>query len=430
MRFFGLTVAIFGVAIACGGRSGDQNDAGAQSDAGNVDETDDDASDAAAIAYPAPHTAMPLVDYNGGRVIPNPNIVTVTWASDDPTMVARLQQFDDIITTTSWWTAVSSEYCEQPNSTSPTCIGPGTAGAHVVINDPPPASFTDSASQGAPSTIKDFIQAQITATLNAGDAGATDGGVSPGFPAPDGVNTLYVIYLPAGVSVSLDGDASCGSYLAYHDTLAADVVDAQVSAPYAIIPRCGTKESTATDSASHEIIEASTDPDIGINSIAYYMLNQTWASEGGEVGDLCTGKTTTESSFVVQRIWSNKSVQAGEDPCVPVPSGEVYFNAAPQQQTIDLLKAGDTATINIDAFSDAPYPPWTLSAVDVAAEGPNQNSALLSFAFDKTSVQNGDHAVLTVTALQAIPNDGDELFVESQDANKNRHTWPVTVVAK
>jgi hypothetical protein len=200
--------------------------------------------------------------------------------------------------------------------------------------------------------------------------------------------------------------------------------------PYAIIPRCGTKESTTTDSASHEIIEASTDPDIGIGSLAYYMLNQTWADEGGEVGDLCTSKTTTESSFTVQRIWSNKSAAAGQDPCVPIPTTEIYFNSAPEQQQIKLNKIGDTATIDIDAFSDAPYPPWTLSAVDVAAEGPNTNSGYLSFSFDKTSVQNGDHAVLTVTATQTIPNDGDELYVSSQDSSKNRHNWPVLVVTK
>jgi hypothetical protein len=432
MRILGLACGLVALAAACGGTTAATNDAGTNDDGGGALEaaTPDDASAApdGPIPYPAPHTAMPLVDYNGGRIIVNPNIVTVTFASDDATMVSRVQQFDDIITTTAWWTAVSSEYCEQPGN-SP-CIGQGTAGGHVVMTDPPASSYTDSSTSGAPSTIKDFIRAQIIAGQTSSDAGTNDGG-SEGFPQPD-ANTLYVIYFPAGVSVSLDGDTSCGTFLAYHDTFSmVDENNVDVAVPYAIIPRCGTKESTTTDSASHEIIEATTDPDIGIGSLAYYMLNQTWAGEGGgEVGDLCTSKTTTESSFTVQRIWSNKSAAAGEDPCVPIPSTEIYFNAAPRQAQIALQKKGDTATVDIDAYSDAPFPPWTISAVDVASEGQAQNSGLLSFSFDKTSVQNGDHAVLTVTATAAIPNDGDELFVSSKDTAGDRHNWPVLVVTK
>ncbi len=413
MRFFGFLGIV--IACACGGSS-------AATDAGNgdsgtpVEASTDDGGTAQPMTYPAPHTAMPLVNYNGGPVLVNPKIVTVTWASDDATLVSRVQQFDDIITTTAWWTAVSSEYCEQPGN-SP-CIGQGSNGGHVVISDPPDATYTDSAG-GGPSSLKDFITAHVLGT----DAGAGD------FPAPD-ANTLYVIYFPAGVTINLDGDPSCNNYLAYHDTISLpDANNNSIGVPYAAIPRCGTKESTTTDSASHEIIEASTDPQIGLGSLTYYMLNQTWASGGGgEVGDLCTGKTTTESSFIVQRGWSNKSAAAGNDPCVPIPSTETYFNAAPQQQKIVLAKQGATATVDIDAFSDAPVAPWTLTAVDTAAF--QQGSSVLAFSFDKSTVQNGDHVVLTVTAIGVLPQGSDTFYIESQDTNKNRHSWPVLVTSK
>ncbi len=420
MRLFALAFSGLIFCVGCGGSTSDTTDGGDTNDAGTTTpdgSTDDGALDAA-VAYPADHTPMPLVDYNGGRVLANPKIVTVTFANDDAQMVSRMQQFGDIITTTPWWTAVSAEYCQQPGNKP--CIGPGSSGGHVVINDPPAAVYNDS-SQGGASDLQDFIKAHITGTSG-------DGGITADFPPPDD-NTLYVIYFPDGVTINLDGSASCSTFGAYHNTtIAPNANNVMTFAPYAIIPRCGTKESTTTVSASHEIIEATTDPDIGQNSISYYMTNQLWAIAGGEVGDLCegfgsTGTTTTESTFVVQRSWSNKSAAAGHDPCVPIPSGSVYFNAAPRQAKVVLPKAGATAVLDIDAFSDAPTDPWTVSAIDFAQF--QQGTAMLSFSFDKTTVQNGDHIQLTVTATSAMPSGGDEFVIVSKDANGNRHSWPV-----
>ena len=418
-----LVVASSLVAFGCGGSTANQNDAGNPGDdAGVVAETgsgDDGAADAAPIPYPAPHTPMPLVDYNGGRVLQNPKIVTITWAEDVPQMVSRVQQFGDIITSTAWWTAVSSEYCQQPGNTP--CIGPGTSGGHVVINDPAPTALSDS-SQGGDSTLQTFIHDHVVG----GD------GITADFPTPDD-NTLYVLYFPAGVTITLDGSASCDTFGAYHNTMVLpNDKQLQSNVAYAIIPRCGTKESTTTVSASHEIIEAATDPDIGQGGLAYYMLNQLWGPAGGEVGDLCegigsSGTTTTESTFVVQRSWSNKSAASGHNPCVPIPSGDVYFNAAPAKAKVVLAKAGATAVLDIDAFSDAPMAPWTLSALDVAQF--QQQLPLLSFSFDKTQVQNGDHVQLTITAKAAMPSAGDEFLITSKDSNGNRHSWPVLAAA-
>jgi len=420
-----LACAAFLASVGCGGATADAGDSGPGDDAGVAPDTappdtDAGAPDDASVTYPADHTPMPVVPNNGGRILQNPEIVTVTFAGDDPTMVSRVQQFDDIITTTPWWTAVSSEYCETDDHA---CIGPGSSGGHVVIQDPPADSYSDS-SQGAPSTLQDFIHAHVV-----GDA---DAGITADLPAPDD-NTLYVIYFPASTTITLDGDQSCNSFGAYHNTMILPNKNNVLTfAPYAIIPRCGTKEATTTVSASHEIIEAATDPDIGEGDLTFYMLNTLWAVAGGEVGDLCegigsSGTTTTESTFTVQRIWSNNSAKASHNPCVPIPTGEVYFNAAPRQSKIVLSKIGATATVDIDAFSDGPMDPWSLTGLDYAAF--ESGSAVLSFSFDNDTVKNGDHVVLTVTLTAAMPQGQDEFAIESKDANGDRHSWPVLAVA-
>jgi hypothetical protein len=416
MRVLALASAAVLFCVGCGSAP-DTSDSG--TDDAAVTEAGDDGALDAAVAYPADHTPLPQVDYNGGRVLENPKIVTVTFANDDPTMVARVQQFGDVITTTPWWTAVSSEYCKKPSNTP--CIGPGSSGGHVVVSDAPAANYSDSSVGGA-STLQDFIQQHVV--------GGGDGGAAPDFPRPD-ADTLYVIYFPPNVTITLDGSPSCDSFGAYHNTTTLpDANDVPRAAPYAIIPRCGTKESTTTVSASHEIIEAATDPDIGLNSISYYMRDPLWAIAGGEVGDLCegfgsSGTTTTESTFVVQRSWSNKSAAASHDPCVPIPTGEVYFNAAPRQSKVVLPKIGATAVLDIDAFSDGPKDPWSLTAFDFA--GFQQGNSVLDFSFDKDSVQNGDHVQLTVTATGPLPGGQDEFAISSKDADGARHSWPVLV---
>jgi hypothetical protein len=59
--------------------------------------------------------------------------------------------------------------------------------------------------------------------------------------------------------------------------------------------------------------------------------------------------------------------------------------------------------------------------VDFAAF--QHGTAVLSFSFDQTMVQNGDSPVLTVTCTGAMPGNQDEFAVESKDGNGNRSSW-------
>jgi hypothetical protein len=395
---------------ACGGTVSSTPGAGdAGVDAADLDTAMPDQPDASvpdsSEVYPAPHTPMPLVDNNGGRVIEHVKVVTVTWTGDDTTLVPRLQQFDDTITSTPYWSTATSEYCQKGTTN---CIGPGTAGEHVVVTTPPPGSgFTDS-SMGAGSTIQTWLQNEVTTDTNMPD------------PTAD---TIYAIYLPAGVDVVLDGGKSCQGFLAYHNTM--DVTGkadggGPVTVAYAVIPRCGSSEASATVSASHEFAEAVTDPDIGENNLTFYMYNTVWAPTGGEVGDLCESGNSawSESSFTVQRIWSNKSAKASHDPCVPIPAGEVYFNAAPRKQTFVLAKVGDMVTIPIDAYSDAPMANWTLSASTRGGGTP------VGFKFDNTSVNNGSLVNLTITLNQVLAQ-ATTIRVTSTSSTNVRHSWSI-----
>ena len=152
---------------------------------------------------------------------------------------------------------------------------------------------------------------------------------------------------------------------------------------------------------SHEFIEAATDPHVGTGT-AYYMEDQLWSLEGGEVGDLCVTQDSSdeyqESGFTVQRIWSNIAAKASHDPCVPAPAGDIYFNVAPSSETFN-LKVGAKKTIQLTAFSDAPTANWTISGVDYAQAFEGTQS--LQFDFDKTTVNNGTKVNMTITVLAA-----------------------------
>lgn len=432
-----LALTLAPLAVGCGGSTDDEattspggsgDDAGADGEGGATDDAavDGGANDAANEPeaddpldpnYPAAHNPLPQVDYNGGHILLAPKVVTITFEGDP--LESRLQQFGDVITTTPWWEAVSKEYC-----TNAGCIGPGSSGGHVVLPASTTTSYTDSVMPNAASTVKDLIKANVA-----------DGT----FPAPE-ADTLYVVYFPAGVSVSLSAPGqgtsqSCvsGGFGGYHQDLAVVPPGAtqSVKVAYAIVPRCGNKEATTTVAASHEIVEAATDPATS-GSPAWYMTSSPWAVLGGEVADLCvdvTGGNDTyqESGFTVQRSWSNMAAAASHDPCVPTPASDVYFGSAPVADQLQMA-IGDTQTVEVDGFSDGPMPAdWSVSVVDFAHFQGTQSALTLSI--DKSSMHNGSKGTLTVSLVSDPGYQGAWFAIVSSSGNV-RHMWPMVVQAQ
>jgi hypothetical protein len=365
--------------------------------------------------YPAPHPPFPTVTNFGGPVLTAPNIVTITFSSQDPTLVSAIQSFDDTITTTSWWKSVSAGYCSPNGST--TCIGTGGGGGHVSLTEAAPTTLTDSAVQTATSTVRTFIQSHVT---------------SGAFPAPT-PNTIYAVYFPSTTSITLNGTQSCTAFGAYHYWMNATPKGggAAVRTAYAVLPDCG-RGTDITVAASHEFMEAATDPQPNENT-TFYMADPAWLTVWGglgEVGDLCVGTHATAGSFNVQRIWNNQAALASNAPCEPFT--QTYFNTAVAQQ-VTPLAVGASTTIQLTGYSNAATPDWSVQAQDWAAV--TGGTALLQLSIDKTTLNNGETANLTVKLLSAPPNDPTTggayatFVIYSTDTtnSQNEHGWPAVI---
>jgi hypothetical protein len=346
--------------------------------------------------------SAPQIRSDGGPVLSNPRIVPVFYP-DDP-MISQKEAFLAKLAPSAYWKATTSEYG----------VGPATITAPVVQPAPAPATLTD-----------DQIHTWLKQNLEA-----------PGspFPAPSG-QEIYTLFFPPQTAVLLpDGNGGtwtgCQQFGSYHGAV---TLPSGKSAAFAVVLSCNgyldnlVGIDSITDAASHELIEAATDPYSTIGSAAYIDANweaSGWAytAEGygsAELGDICEFQPAVsvmnpELGFVVQRSWSNAAAAAGHDPCVPVlTSNQPYFNAqpllggaSPDPSTDYWVKGleippGGEATIPLrlfsDAPSDAPKERWELSA----AEEPNPHLKpdtfnQLSFSFDQPRGRDGDIRFLTI----------------------------------
>jgi hypothetical protein len=283
-----------------------------------VDAAPDASNDAdadQALLYPAelPPSPPQILSF-GGPIMKAPRLVPVFFADDDSQIVSSVEEFVEQVGHTSFWTAATSEYG----------VGPAVAepAIHLSASDNPPLAIDDTA-----------IMAWLGGKLDGDD---------PSFGVPD-AETVYVLFYPAGVSVTLEGETSCVGFAGYHGDFQLGAPYAGQSVAYAVIPRCATFRGmhgldVVTDVASHELIEAVTDPFARSNP-AYLEVDDGHAywnffGTGTEVCDMCVQVDDANLEFaglpfMVQRCWSNAAEAAGHDPCVPVPPGEVYFNSVP-----------------------------------------------------------------------------------------------------
>lgn len=229
----------------------------------------------APIFHPKVKLATPAkLTYRGGPLLQNVEVYTIFWGTAWSTTLSTLAKtINNFFTSILPSTLVTqlSEYNVPKYK-----IGPGKLIGTTAI----PTGLTKS-------LITDTqIQAQLNKWIKS----------TKGFPQP-GPNTLYFIYLPTGVSVSMGGSKSCTSFCGYHNAIGQNIFYAVM--PY---PGCSGCRSTLsvtdalTATSSHELCEAITDP----------IPGSGWYDDSnGENGDICAWTFKQLNGFNVQLEWSN-----------------------------------------------------------------------------------------------------------------------------
>lgn len=340
------------------------------------------------VAYHAPY---PQVVNHGGGVLAHPRLATITFAGY--AFTSQVKAFGTNVVTSKWLKAGGKPYG----------VGTGTyVGNFEFPTSPSTASNTGTAS---------FIEQHI----KAGDLPSAAAGEAP---------ILYMVFYPAGVPISLGykGSASCSTFAGFHD-------EAQYSTgkfPYAVIPRCSGSFANwdyIEPTASHELIEASTDPWVHTGN-GWYLGDpkDPWSSLGGEVGDLCVDLNVQEGNDIYQRTWSNSAAKAGNaNPCVP-DVNQPSFGITTNDTRIITGTAGHNLTIPIRAWTSGTMDPFSLQVFTWSEDFPGQ--PMLS----ATSVNNGDIADLQVTVPASTPHSSQALYlVIATTANGGASFWPVVI---
>jgi hypothetical protein len=393
-----------------------------------------------------------------------PKIIPVFFSDD--LLQPQIEQFLGQLEGSSYWIATTGEYG----------VGALRVASSIVVTDSPPPSIGSadvaswlagylSAGQAEWPPVDDnniyvvFYPEATTISLPNGMTSCIDfGGFhSEGFAerGAKGDADSGTEPVEAGDGTQMDANEGGGSEadtISAADGASSDAtnVDAQsgVAAAvgsrfvFAVIPRCTYFNSLAgidevTGAASHEIVETATDP-FTVTDPAYAHVDYdhlAWDAYLGasEVADMCLSETVDRvmrplvGNFMVQRTWSNRAAELGQDPCVP-PVADVYINGAPDfDEVVEIPNPGskdfpnlvtmgayvpvaESRTIDVRLFSTAPTPDWSVRAEEQIAPGA---SATLQFSWDKLSGNNGDVLKLTITRTATGPDDGTAIFLQS-----------------
>jgi hypothetical protein len=301
-------------------------------------------------------------------VLASPLLVTITYA-DDPNRATE-EALGAFMVQSSWLATTGKEYG----------VGNGTS-ANVELTQMAPGTIDDS-------TIQSFIASLITA------------GTAPD-PIADGgaafSSAVYMLYAPATTTVTIAGSTLCQiSGGGYHYESAVNAHGHSFA--YAVVSPCPGLPAPPPENivwaASHELIEACTDPYF-VSAPGYAILDPTqpWSAFGGEVGDLCTYLLPqwSEGGYTyLQRAYSNASAKAGGAPCIPSPGP--YFGADVEPQTFVSVAAGKSTTFQVKGWSTAAVPAWQLSATSYPVSG----NAQVGTTFGAGTLDNGQTTTLTV----------------------------------
>jgi hypothetical protein len=229
-----------------------------------------------------------LTDHGGKVMAGGVKYTNVYWGSyfagAGASEVTTVDGFMKTVGTSPDFNSVLAQYSKAGMS-----IDPASFEGHKVITTDPASTIDDTA-----------IQSQIQAWIDDGT-----------LPAPTG-QEIYGLIFPPNVSITLQGSGSCTAFCGYHMTF-----NSTSGQPvrYMVIPHldcagCGF-QSTEMDSKtvvlSHEMSEATTDPDVGLAIATNNNAYLGWYDDtNGEIGDICAGDPdSTMFGYAVQTEWSN-----------------------------------------------------------------------------------------------------------------------------
>jgi len=234
----------------------------------------------------------PHLDYYGGRVLGHVKVDIVVW---DRWSYGRSAHLTGSRSIESFFKAITaSPYVDwlDEYDTPTQHIGRGSVEGVYTVH--PPA-----ADNGATITSNQINEA--LRTLIAGKQ----------LPKPS-TTRLYAIFFPSRKTISTPGGDSASDFCAYHDTTTSGRSTVYYAVmPYEVSNRGCKMASTSFDSlttvVSHELLEAITDPGVGLKRVAWYDR------DNGEIADICAFSSSPArvagadgDNYTVQRSWSNR----------------------------------------------------------------------------------------------------------------------------
>jgi len=207
---------------------------------------------------------------------------------------------------------------------------------------------------------------------------------------PADANTVYAFFYPEG-SIGDDGfgDKCCTDLDGYHSDV---VVGGGIDVAYSVVCTCpgfdpgGTDLDQITVAASHELVEAATDPTF--TNPGYAQTDDDHAiwtvATDGEAADLCQYADTwlwhpADMKYGVQRSYSTAAAAMGHDPCVGDPSEPYYQTIAEQPDAITIdyfgpwptkgvkMAIGEMKSIKLHLYADAASGPFTVRVDDYSS---------------------------------------------------------------
>ncbi len=385
------------------------------------------------------------LNYYGGPVISNVQIVLVYWGPNVATVVTTgMPGFYQGVLNSSFFDLLS----EYSSNVTPSGGGAGTnqsigrgsyVGATVITPSITATSITDAQ-----------IQTELISQINSGHLSA------PQYDLNGNVNTEYMIYFPPGLTITQGGSGSCvaGGFCAYHGTALFN----SKFLPYGVIPDfgpgsgcatgCGngTEFQNLTSVSSHELAESVTDIAVGQATVLAPPL-AWYDGTNGEIGDICNAQQATintpTGTYVIQQEFSNalaNCVATGLHPTyqLTAPAGAVAgvpFNITVTAQNPSGGHGTDTSFIGTIHFTStdgaATLPSDYLFAS--SDQGVHTFSATLqnvSSSITATDTVNGAiTATTTFTATNDFSISASPTTVSIQRGNSGTSTISTSVLA-